>query len=135
MGLSRSGTFDLVNMFSRAALTCSPASTQVRGMATLRDINNRLKAVKNIQKITKSMKIVSAAKFSRAEKELSLMVKEPQHSMRRLRCSRIQRSQTIWSSQCHQTEVFVVVFIPTFSKPSVPTLQKKQQELMSIIAV
>merc|ERR1711976_627455 len=70
MGLSRSGTFDLVNMFSRAALTCSPASTQVRGMATLRDINNRLKAVKNIQKITKSMKIVSAAKFSRAEKEL-----------------------------------------------------------------
>lgn len=39
-------------------------------MATLRDIQNRLKAVKNIQKITKSMKIVSAAKFSKAEKEL-----------------------------------------------------------------
>ena len=33
-------------------------------------VNNRLKAVKNIQKITKSMKIVSAAKFSKAEKEL-----------------------------------------------------------------
>jgi len=39
-------------------------------MATLRDINNRLKAVKNIQKITKSMKIVSAAKYAKAEKEL-----------------------------------------------------------------
>lgn len=30
----------------------------------------RLKSVKNIQKITKSMKMVSAAKFGRAEKEL-----------------------------------------------------------------
>lgn len=39
-------------------------------MATLRDIKNRLKAVTNIQKITKSMKIVSAAKYARAEKDL-----------------------------------------------------------------
>jgi F-type H+-transporting ATPase subunit gamma len=39
-------------------------------MATLKDISTRLKAVKNIQKITKSMKIVSAAKFSQAEKAL-----------------------------------------------------------------
>lgn len=30
----------------------------------------RLKAVTNIQKITKSMKMVSAAKFTRAEREL-----------------------------------------------------------------
>lgn len=41
-------------------------------MATLKDINMRLKAVKNIQKITKSMKIVSAAKFAKAEKELRI---------------------------------------------------------------
>lgn len=39
-------------------------------MATLRILANRLKSVKNIQKITKSMKMVSAAKFSRAEREL-----------------------------------------------------------------
>merc|ERR1711963_972127 len=58
-------------MFSRTVLFVSPACTgQVRGMATLRDIQNRLKAVKNIQKITKSMKIVSAAKFNKAEREL-----------------------------------------------------------------
>jgi len=39
-------------------------------MATLKELSIRLKAVKNIQKITKSMKMVSAAKYARAEKEL-----------------------------------------------------------------
>ncbi|KAK7065238.1 ATP synthase subunit gamma, mitochondrial [Halocaridina rubra] len=43
---------------------------QVRGMATLKAIALRLKSVKNIQKITQSMKMVSAAKFARAEREL-----------------------------------------------------------------
>ncbi|GAU93686.1 hypothetical protein RvY_05584 [Ramazzottius varieornatus] len=43
---------------------------QVRGMATLKMISLRLKSVKNIQKITKSMKMVSAAKYARAEREL-----------------------------------------------------------------
>jgi len=43
---------------------------QVRGMATLKDIAVRVKSVKNIQKITKSMKMVSAAKFNKAEREL-----------------------------------------------------------------
>jgi F-type H+-transporting ATPase subunit gamma len=32
----------------------------------------RLKSVKNIQKITKSMKMVSAAKYAKAEKDLKL---------------------------------------------------------------
>lgn len=41
-----------------------------RGMATLKAISIRLKSVKNIQKITQSMKMVSAAKYSRAEREL-----------------------------------------------------------------
>jgi F-type H+-transporting ATPase subunit gamma len=36
----------------------------------LKDIRMRLKSVKNIQKITKSMKMVSAAKYSKAEREL-----------------------------------------------------------------
>ncbi|KGL91622.1 hypothetical protein N301_07947, partial [Charadrius vociferus] len=43
---------------------------QVRNMATLKDITRRLKSIKNIQKITKSMKMVSAAKYARAEREL-----------------------------------------------------------------
>lgn len=43
---------------------------QTRGMATLKDIRVRLKSVKNIQKITQSMKMVSAAKYARAEREL-----------------------------------------------------------------
>lgn len=43
---------------------------QNRGMATLKAIQIRLKSVKNIQKITQSMKMVSAAKYSRAERDL-----------------------------------------------------------------
>jgi F-type H+-transporting ATPase subunit gamma len=43
---------------------------QARGMATLKTISLRLKSVKNIQKITQSMKMVSAAKYARAEREL-----------------------------------------------------------------
>lgn len=43
---------------------------QQRGMATLKTISLRLKSVKNIQKITQSMKMVSAAKYTRAEREL-----------------------------------------------------------------
>ncbi|XP_055913241.1 ATP synthase subunit gamma, mitochondrial [Eupeodes corollae] len=43
---------------------------QQRGMATLKSISMRLKSVKNIQKITQSMKMVSAAKYARAERDL-----------------------------------------------------------------
>jgi len=43
---------------------------QNRNMATLKAISMRLKSVKNIQKITQSMKMVSAAKYARAEREL-----------------------------------------------------------------
>lgn len=39
-------------------------------MATLKDIEIRLKSVKNMAKVTGSMKMVSAAKFARAEKAL-----------------------------------------------------------------
>jgi len=48
----------------------STIGPQVRGMATLKDIRLRLKSVKNIQKITQSMKMVSAAKYARAERDL-----------------------------------------------------------------
>ncbi|CAB4058609.1 ATPeF1G [Lepeophtheirus salmonis] len=43
---------------------------QERGMANLKAIAMRLKSVKNIQKITQSMKMVSAAKYARAERDL-----------------------------------------------------------------
>ncbi|KAM9845789.1 ATP synthase F(1) complex subunit gamma, mitochondrial isoform 4-T4 [Aulostomus maculatus] len=58
-------------MFSRtSALVFSPQCGQVRNMATLKDITIRLKSIKNIQKITKSMKMVAAAKYARAERQL-----------------------------------------------------------------
>lgn len=64
----------LSGRFMLAALPAAqgtPAScTSSRNMATLKAISMRLKAVKNIQKITKSMKMVSAAKYARAEREL-----------------------------------------------------------------
>jgi len=52
----------------RSTVTLAPNAT--RGMATLKDIETRLKSVKNIRKITSSMKMVSAAKYSRAERAL-----------------------------------------------------------------
>ncbi|XP_041350129.1 ATP synthase subunit gamma, mitochondrial-like [Gigantopelta aegis] len=56
----------------RSVQVITPQCTQVRGMATIKYIRMRLKSVTNIQKITKSMKMVSAAKFSRAERELKV---------------------------------------------------------------
>lgn len=46
------------------------APQQQRSFATLKDISIRLKSIKNIQKITKSMKMVAAAKYAKAEREL-----------------------------------------------------------------
>ncbi|XP_061617354.1 ATP synthase subunit gamma, mitochondrial isoform X2 [Phyllopteryx taeniolatus] len=58
-------------MFARtSALLFSPQCGQIRNMATLKDITIRLKSIKNIQKITKSMKMVAAAKYARAERQL-----------------------------------------------------------------
>ncbi|XP_067110812.1 ATP synthase subunit gamma, mitochondrial isoform X1 [Osmerus mordax] len=58
-------------MFARtSALVFLPQCGQVRNMATLKDITIRLKSIKNIQKITKSMKMVAAAKYARAERQL-----------------------------------------------------------------
>ncbi|KAF7492181.1 hypothetical protein SSS_02801 [Sarcoptes scabiei] len=45
-------------------------ANQSRSMATLKDIRVRLKSVTNIRKITQSMKMVSAAKYARAERDL-----------------------------------------------------------------
>lgn len=56
--------------FTLQKCVVTPLSIQTRGMATLKDIRLRLKSVKNIQKITQSMKMVSAAKYARAERDL-----------------------------------------------------------------
>jgi F-type H+-transporting ATPase subunit gamma len=53
-----------------ATKAVSPFITQTRSYVTLKEISRRLKSVKNIQKITKSMKMVSAAKYTKAEREL-----------------------------------------------------------------
>lgn len=53
-----------------AVVDATMQAQQHRGMATLKSISIRLKSVKNIQKITQSMKMVSAAKYTRAEREL-----------------------------------------------------------------
>jgi len=60
---------------SKATLVLSGAPTiqQTRSYVTLKEISRRLKSVKSIQKITKSMKMVSAAKYAKAEKELRLV--------------------------------------------------------------
>ena len=39
-------------------------------MANLKDIRNRIKSVKNIQKVTKAMKMVAAAKMRRAQERM-----------------------------------------------------------------
>jgi F-type H+-transporting ATPase subunit gamma len=57
-----------VNRVSLAA--ANAVLEQQRGMATLKYISIRLKSVKNIQKITKSMKMVAAAKYAKAERDL-----------------------------------------------------------------
>jgi len=55
---------------TKSLINPTPIGLQIRGMATLKDIRVRLKSVKNIQKITQSMKMVSAAKYARAERDL-----------------------------------------------------------------
>merc|ERR1712170_220838 len=54
----------------KSVAQCANVYQQQRGMANLKAIAIRLKSVKNIQKITQSMKMVSAAKYARAEREL-----------------------------------------------------------------
>lgn len=45
-------------------------SPQVRCMATLKEIEGRLKSVKNIEKITKTMKTVASTKLTQSQKEM-----------------------------------------------------------------
>lgn len=58
------------NPVVNAIISNGAFAQQNRNMATLKAISIRLKSVKNIQKITQSMKMVSAAKYTRAERDL-----------------------------------------------------------------
>lgn len=62
--------FQRATLLVPLAVEATLQAQQQRGMATLKTISLRLKSVKNIQKITQSMKMVSAAKYSRAERDL-----------------------------------------------------------------
>ncbi|GLB39676.1 putative atp synthase subunit gamma [Lyophyllum shimeji] len=61
-------------MFARQAVSRAVAQRTVpgdaRNMATLREIELRLKSVRNIQKITNSMKVVASTKLAKAQKAM-----------------------------------------------------------------
>merc|ERR1719291_274818 len=65
---SRSYGLRLVAPVMRCEAPCSQA--QSRSVATLKDLGIRMKAIKNMQKITKAMKMVATAKF---KKDMKLM--------------------------------------------------------------
>ncbi|KGB78097.1 ATP synthase F1, gamma subunit [Cryptococcus deuterogattii 99/473] len=61
----------MLSRAARPAITLArTANQQQAGMATLKEIEQRLKSVRNIEKITKSMKVVASTKLTRAEKAM-----------------------------------------------------------------
>lgn len=56
-------------MFVRSGANCARSvAGPARTFATLREIEMRLKSIKNIEKITKTMKIVASTRLSKAER-------------------------------------------------------------------
>ncbi|KAG8987987.1 atp3 gamma subunit of the F1 sector of mitochondrial F1F0 ATP synthase, partial [Tulasnella sp. 427] len=67
--LSRAAVRPAVNAVARQQ---SGAALQAqRNMATLREIELRLKSVRNIEKITKSMKMIAATKLTKAQRAVN----------------------------------------------------------------
>lgn len=66
-------------MFRQAALIAGKQTypAQVRQYATLREIETRLKSIKNIKKITKTMMIVASTRLSKAERTKVTPVNSP----------------------------------------------------------
>ncbi|RDA85846.1 hypothetical protein CP532_4895 [Ophiocordyceps camponoti-leonardi (nom. inval.)] len=52
------------------AATAAAAATPAAGYATLREIEGRLKSIRNIEKITNTMKIVASTKLNRAQRSM-----------------------------------------------------------------
>jgi len=56
---------------ARIAPAAGAAPAAARNMATLREIELRLKSVRNIEKITKSMKMIASTKLARAQRAMT----------------------------------------------------------------
>jgi F-type H+-transporting ATPase subunit gamma len=57
---------------SNGSLTsCRPTAISAANYATLREIEGRLKSIRNIEKITKTMKVVASTKLTRAQKAMN----------------------------------------------------------------
>jgi F-type H+-transporting ATPase subunit gamma len=59
------------SQFMLISLAVSPSTVNAASYATLREIKDRLKSIHNIEKITKTMKIVASTKLSRAQKAMT----------------------------------------------------------------
>ncbi|KAI8637762.1 ATP synthase F1, gamma subunit [Parasitella parasitica] len=57
-----------VSRIARPAAAPVSKAVQARNMATLKEIQQRLKSVQNIEKITKSMKMIASTKVSKAQR-------------------------------------------------------------------
>ncbi|KAK6432534.1 atp3 gamma subunit of the F1 sector of mitochondrial F1F0 ATP synthase, partial [Oleoguttula sp. CCFEE 5521] len=55
----------------RPAANSTPVTAQSANYATLREIEGRLKSIRNIEKITKTMKIVASTKLTRAQRAMT----------------------------------------------------------------
>ncbi|KAL9134954.1 MAG: hypothetical protein Q9175_003863 [Cornicularia normoerica] len=53
-----------------AAVSAQPITANAAGYATLREIEGRLKSIRNIEKITKTMKIVASTKLNKAQRAM-----------------------------------------------------------------
>ncbi|KAE9381799.1 putative ATP synthase subunit gamma, mitochondrial [Stipitochalara longipes BDJ] len=58
-------------MLSRTARPALKAAAPLRTFATLREIEDRLKSIRNIEKITNTMKIVASTKLTRAQRAMT----------------------------------------------------------------
>merc|ERR1712000_719849 len=93
--------FEMLSRAVRPALGAGNAALartvvpQAAGYATLREIEGRLKSIRNIEKITKTMKIVASTKLTRAQKAMrdSRSYGDVQQSFRRSRDKAIGREE------------------------------------------
>lgn len=66
----------------RPAATTTPTALQTANYATLKEIEGRLKSIKNIGKITKTMKIVASTKLTKAQRTMETAQKYGETSQR-----------------------------------------------------
>jgi len=61
----------MLSRAARPALRARPVIANAATFATLREIEDRLKSIRNIEKITKTMKIVASTKLTRAQRAMT----------------------------------------------------------------